>query len=465
MLSRRALFLSGLAPAILRAKAKPNVLFLAADDLNDWVEGFGGHPQTITPNLSRLAARGVRFQHAYCNAPLCNPSRASLFTGLRPSSTGIYTNEQTWRDGAPDAPTLGTWFADNGYRSAGCGKLFHNSQPDYSGFHEYLMADSSRVELDAIHAHQPVKAAQNHFDWGPLNIRKEDMGDHLIARFAEEFLQKRHGQPFFLGCGFLKPHLPWHAPKEFFDKFPASGIRLPAYRENDLNDVPKSAIRDAALRDHERVVRSDLWQQAVAAYLATINYCDYNVGRVLDALWQGPNAENTIVVAWGDHGWHLGEKNHWRKFTLWERSCRVPLVIAAPGASKSGVNSPRVAELLDLYPTLLDLCSLPANAKNEGRSLTPLLRNPTAAWDGAAITSHFPQSHSIVDEELYDHKNDPHEWTNLLASGLKRTPLIEQARTRLAARLPQTVVDKPLRSWSQLSREERQKAWGKVRAN
>lgn len=457
IVSRRSLLVGALGLQTRR----PNVLFLPVDDLNDWVEDFGGHPQTVTPNIHRLATTGVRFQNAYCQAPMCNPSRASLLTGLRPSTTGVYENDDTWRDGAPKAVTLPEHFMANGYRVEGCGKIFHSKQTDFGGFHAYLK-DS---DTDGYKGTRPKERGFNkkNFDWGALDVPDEETPDFNVAQYASDFLGRRHDQPFFLACGFVKPHLPWYAPRPYFDKFAKANVKLPPYLKDDLADVPQSAIRQQAVDTHQAIVKADKWQDAVRAYLACINYTDTNVGRVLNALDKSPHRDNTIVVFWGDHGWHLGEKDHWQKFTLWERSCRAPLIVRTPGMKTGGQDCRRVVELLDLYPTLIDYCGLPAKKELEGASLRPLLENPRAPWTRPAITSNgagritvrtdaWRYSRYTDGEELYDEKADPNEWTNLASRP-------EQAATkkRLAALLPKEINTKKTRSWDSLSPEEKQR--------
>lgn len=457
-----------------QSKRPPNVLMIAVDDLNDWVQNFGGNPQSVTPNMARLGARSVRFQRAYCNAPMCNPSRASLMTGLRPSTTGIYTNSDAWRDGAPDAVTMPEYFLNHGYRVLGCGKLYHNSQPDYHAFHEYLPEAHTAGEIKAEESHVPAKAAQVHFDWGPLDLADEEMEDYRYVRYSADILSRQHAQPFFLACGFKKPHLPWYVPKKYFDKFKLEDIKLPPYLPNDLDDVPRSAIREGGVADHRRVTQNDEWPAAIRGYLASINFCDTNVGRVLDALEKGPNAQDTIVIFWGDHGWQLGEKNQWRKFTLWERSCRAPLMISAPGVSQRGADCTRVVEFVDLYPTMVELCGLPAKTGLAGKSLVPLLKDPKRAWDGAGITSDGADKISIRTErwrygkfpdgeELYDELADPNEWKNLAFKPETMTAEQKKVRDQLAARLPKSPNRKELRNFEKLPKAEKDRLKGKPR--
>lgn len=443
---RQAMAATGAATLASAAPTtKPNVLFIAVDDLNDWIGPLGGHPQTLTPNLDRLAKRSVLFRRAYCNAPLCNPSRASLMTGLRPTTTAVYMNEDSWRAGAPDALTLAQYFMQNGYRVEGGGKIFHGSQNDAPSWHHY-----EEFAPDVKPAKTPANGIPNtaHFDWGPVEAEDSETADTKIVQWAQGFLEKRQDKPFFLAVGLYRPHLPWYVPQKYFDRFPPADTRLPEVLEGDLNDVPPSAPR--SLKDHENVLKYNQWHEAVAAYLACINYTDANLGRLLDSLESSPHAANTIVVLWGDHGWQLGEKQQWRKFTLWERSCRVPLMISAPGVSKNGAKCDRTVELLSLYPTLIELCGLPPKRDLDGRSIATLVTNPAAKWENPAITSYGADEISVRTErwryskfpdgeELYDHSKDPNEWTNLAAK-----PEYESLKQQLAAHLPKKVNTRKL---------------------
>ena len=397
----------------------PNVLFIGVDDLNDWIGPLGGHPQTETPNLDNLAKRGVTFTRAYCQAPSCNPSRTSLMTGIRPSTSGVYRNTDVWRDAMPDAVTLPQHFMLHGYEVLGGGKTFHGPMNEAASWQAYFQFRGF--------LHPPNKPANGiprtgHFDWSGLAASADETEDTKLAAWAERYLSERHSKPFFLAVGFYRPHLPWYAPQPHFDRFPPERVELPPTLEGDIDDVPKSALR--SFRDHTNVTSHGEWRNAVAGYLACINYADANVGRVLRALDNGPNADDTIIVVWSDHGWQLGEKRQWRKFTLWERSARVVMMLAGPGVTATDVKSGRTVELLDLYPTLVDLCELPERPELEGRSLRPLLSDPDAPWDKPAITSTSPDRMTVRTErwrytryqdgeELYDHDRDPMEWANL----------------------------------------------------
>lgn len=421
--------------------ARPNILFIAIDDLNDWVGALGGYADVKTPNLDRLAKRSVVFTRAYAAAPACNPSRAALLTGRRPSTSGVYHNDQPWRPVLPDAVTLPQHFRANGYQVMGGGKIFHG------GFNDRASWDEYRAKYDSpIPKGRPLNgiphAAQ--FDWGPVNVPDEKMGDYKIADWAIKRLSASQPDPFFLALGFTRPHLPWYVPQRYFDQYPLSEIKLPKVKPDDLDDVPVMGRQMARPEgDHRRVVEWGEWQRAVQGYLASISFADAMLGRVLDALERSPHARNTIVVVWGDHGWHLGEKQHWRKFTLWEEATRAPLFIAGPGI-KPGVSG-RPVSLMDLYPTLAELGDLPPRSDVEGHSLVPLLREPSAEWKYPALTTHGKGNHAVRSErwryiryadgseELYDHREDPLEWKNLASD-----PDHAKTKAELARSLPPT---------------------------
>ncbi len=423
---------------------RPNVLFVTVDDLNDWVGFLKGHPGVKTPNLDRLAARGVAFTRAYCAAPACNPSRTAVLCGLRPSTSGVYHNDQPWRPALPDAVTLPQHFAAAGYDVAGAGKIFHNSFNESKSWGAYLAPPGGGPEPPD----RPVNgiARAGHFDWGPIDADDDAMGDARVVARAAEFLDRDRERPFFLAVGLTRPHLPWYVPSKYFDMFPASEVRLPEVKADDLDDLPFAALKMAKPQgDHAKVLAADQWPQAVRAYLASIAFADAMIGRLIDALDRSPHAANTIVVLWGDHGWHLGEKEHWRKFALWERATRVPLVVVAPGRAPAGARCERTVSLIDLYPTLIDLCSLPPRDGLEGRSIAPLVADPAAARAEPALTTHGRGHHAVRTdrwryiryadggEELYDHEADPREWTNLAGD-----PATAEVRRELAAWLPKS---------------------------
>ncbi len=417
-------------------KERPNVLFLAIDDLNDWTGFLGGYPGTNTPNLDRLAARGVKFTRAYCAAPACNPSRTALLTGLHPSTSGVYLNSQPWRAVLPDAVTLPQHFLAAGYRVEGGGKIFHGGFNDLASWQRYYKQPGD-PKPEALPANGIPNTAQ--FDWGPVKQTDEAMGDYQVVSWAQEFLAEKQEKPFFLAVGLYRPHLPWYVPQKYFEQFPLGDIRRPEVPDDDLDDVPEAGRRMARPDgDHRKVVEHKQWEAAIQGYLASIAFADAQVGRLLDALDNSPHAKNTIIVMWGDHGWHLGEKHHWRKFSLWEEATRVPLIIAHPGMS-SGQTCERTVNLLDLYPTLIELCGLEPK-KLDGQSLAPLVANTKAAWDRPTLTTHGRNNHAVRSErwryiryadgseELYDHDQDPQEWRNLAGDPKFRNVMAELAR-------------------------------------
>ncbi len=405
-----------------------NVLFIAVDDLNDWVGCCGGHPDARTPRIDRLARRGVVFANAQCPAPLCNASRASLLTGVRPSTSGVYTNRQPFRAVLPRVVTLPQHFMNHGYRVVGGGKIYHGGFPDPASWHEYFPTKTRTRPADPMPPKRPLNGIRpaTHFDWGPVDVKDEAMGDWKVARWAADELAKKHDRPLFLAVGIFRPHLPWYVPGKYFEMFSPEKVTLPKVKKDDLSDVPAMGRKIAAARgDHAKVLATNNWHKAVAGYLASMAFADACVGQVLDALRAGPNAKDTVVVLWGDHGWHLGEKLHWRKFALWEEACRCPLIVAAPGVTTPGGVCTRPVGLIDLYPTLAELCGLPPAKGQEGLSLVPLLTDPAAARDRPGLTTFGRGNHSVRterwryiryrdgSEELYDHASDEMEWTNL----------------------------------------------------
>jgi arylsulfatase A-like enzyme len=427
-----------------RAAEHPNVLFFAVDDLNDWIGCLGGNPDCRSPNIDRLAAKGVLFERAYCAAPACNPSRASLMTGIRPWTSGVYVNPQPWRPAMPDAVTLPQHFTAHGYHSGGSGKIFHGAYEDSASWEHYLKKGGdpkpSKEVLNDPHSRG------GGIIWGVLDVEDEQMNDYAMADYAIEYLSQEHDKPFFLACGIFRPHMPWQVPRKYYEMYPPETIRLPDVPDDDLGDVPPAGVKMAKPEgDHAKVTGTDNWRYAVQAYLASITFADAQIGRVLDALEASPHKDNTIIVLWGDHGWHLGEKQHWRKFALWEEATRVPLMVVAPGVTAAGQRCGRTVDLMNVYPTLCELCGLPIPDRAEGISMLPLLKDPQADWNHPAITTHGRGNHAVRseryryiryangDEELYDHQADPGEWKNLVAE-----ESLASVKQELAKWIPQT---------------------------
>ena len=424
---------------------KPNVLFIAIDDLNHWVGHLGRNAQTRTPNIDRLAAMGVTFSSAYCTAPACNPSRASLMSGLRPSTTGCYTNSQNWRPGISEDKLMNSHFFKAGYRVYGAGKIYHGARDRGGGWTDYFDGKGGTLSLDPSAKDDGVDGIK----FGPLANTDEEMPDYSVVSYCLEKLAEESDQPFFLACGLVKPHMPFSVPKKWFDLFPLDTIELPPHRKDDLDDVPPAGVKMAGPEgDHAAIVKSGRWKEAVQAYLATIAFCDSQVGRLLDGLEKSPQRDNTIVCLWSDHGWSLGEKSHWRKFALWEEPTRTVFIWKAPGLTPAGGVSIRPVDFLNIYPTICSLTGLTRPDHLEGFDMTPLLEDPAADWDQPAMTTHGRGNHSVRfgdwryiryadgSEELYDHTGDPLEYTNLSAD-----PKYTATKTDLATYLPKTEAE------------------------
>ena len=455
--------LAGLLPgcsSINRKAKQPNVLLISIDDLNNWIEPLGGHPQADTPNLKRFAERAVNFTNAYCASPSCNPSRTALLTGKHPHATGVYTNPQIWRHVIPDETTLPQFYKEAGYWAAGAGKIFHNNMPDPKSWDDYFPSKIQHMPYHYLPAKDPdsgdtvFKMMDNEireddprgvtfnmpvfermyiaFDFEPLPFKTEQTGDYSSVKWISEQFKKKHEQPFFLACGLYRPHLPWYVPQEFFDKFPLDEIQLPKVYDKDWDDLPEEAKKTARGKYHKHVTEAGLWKKAVQGYLASISFADHLFGQLIKSLEESDYADNTIVVVFSDHGWQLGEKQHWRKFALWQNVINTVLMMKVPNGlkglpagSKSGGTCRRNVSLVDLFSTLTNLCGLKPKAGLTGRDLTPLLKNPAAKWDYPVITCLGDNHYSIVkdewhyinyngeQEELYNLNEDPEEWYNL----------------------------------------------------
>ena len=459
----------------LEAATKPNVLFLCVDDMKDWVNCLGGYEgQVRTPNIDRLASRSVLFTNAHCVSPKCAPSRAAILTGLRPSTTGLYDNGHWWLPNLPDVVTIPRHFRNHGYRVAGAGKIFHhtagNHPPNqWDEFSRLTFQEdpwfrgakrnypwSKPTPFPKNFPFSGVKGLGHENDWGALPIADKVYDDEKTTEFAVEFLSKADSDtPFFLACGLFRPHLPWYVPQKYFDLYPVDEIVLPKVLDGDLEDLPAEGLRLAMDRrsDFKAIQKADRWKYAVQAYLASITCADARIGRVLDALDRSPHADNTIIVFWSDHGWHLGEKQHWHKSTLWEESTRVPLIVGAPGIRPGKCSRP--VSLLGIYPTLNEMTEVSTSKPLDGVSLVPLLKNPQVTWRRPAVTE-FRRGNAAVrsdryryiryhdsGEELYDHSSDPHEWKNLAAE-----PGLATVRKQLSRWLP--------RNWAPSAKTKKQ---------
>ena len=437
----RTYYLAKLCLASSLFASSPNILFIAIDDMNDWVGYLSGHPQARTPNLDRLAKQGVYFTRAYCNAPSCNPSRASVLLGKHPNSTGFYSNplprELAPKKGNksidlrrfyPNKLTLPQYFSQNGYSTFRAGKIFH-----YWGDWENMKIKKRDLSFDA-HTYGGGKrikpnnylsgidfswsftqeGALSYMDWGAIDEPYESFGEYSRASAIIKEINREHDRPFFAALGFYLPHLPWYYPKKILEDAALSHIRnvddvllpqVPSSNDgNDIDDLPKigkkiawgglkprSLNHERSYRNwHDAITAENKWQEAVQAYLASVYFMDLQLGRTLDALEKSLHANNTIIVLWSDHGWMLGEKEAWRKYRPWEKSIQSNLIIKAPKLLAREINSP--VELLSIWPTLTDLAGLPMKSDLDGRSLLSLMKDPSQAWDFPIITAHLDES-------------------------------------------------------------------------
>ena len=477
----------------------PNVLFIAVDDMNDWTSYLQGHPQARTPNLDRLAKESVHFTQAYCNAPSCNPSRASVMLGKHPNSTGFYSNKSgntsiDLRKYYPNKLTLPQFFRQHGYSTFRTGKIYH-----YWGDWADMTVKEEDLSFDAHSwgGGKPLEPSTylcgidfgwsftksgklSYMDWGSMDAPSAKFGEYGRASAVIKEINRDHDKPFFAALGFYLPHLPWYYPQEILEEPGLAHIRnvedvmLPDVLTDsvakDLSDLSGLAIKIAhggikpRLLDgsktyknwHDAITGEGKWKEAIQAYLASIYFVDKQLGRVLDVLEQSPHAENTIIVLWSDHGWMLGEKEAWRKYRPWEDSVRTNFIIKAPGMPAAAVENP--VELLSIWPTLSELAGLPMKEDLDGRSLVPLMEDPSMLWNHPVITAHIDESGSggwqsirtqkyryikymkTGDEELYDHSKDPNEWTNLIDSTAYKS-----VRGELSELVPDKMT--PLGSW------------------
>lgn len=440
--------------AVVAADDRPDVLFFVVDDMNDWISVLGKKAPIKTPNLERLASRGALFTRANCASPACNPSRAATLTGLRPTTTGVYGNKSDWRAATPKRKTIMQRFKGAGYDVRGAGKIFHHHMNgafhDDASFDDFQHMRPQRYPPRKLNG--ATKYGSRNTDWGEWPKRVEDSIDFHTANYCVRMLSKPVGsKPLFLACGIFKPHSPFFAPTSYHE--PYRGITLPVRKEDDWNDLPTGA--NALMRNKKwfwqgmmkvEQNKKGSYQDFIRAYAACAAFADAQIGRVLDALDKSPRRDNTIVVLWSDHGFHLGEKDHIEKFALWEKSNHIPFVVVAPGVTKPGSRCKRPVDMTVLYPTLLELAGLSADMKCEGQSVVPLLRDPESKWERPALMTYMRGNHAVRSdrwryiryadgsEELYDHASvpgsndaDSREWKNL-ASEKQHADVIAQHR-------------------------------------
>jgi len=448
--------------AVLGADPRPNVLLIVSDDLAATL-GCYGFPAAKTPNLDALAARGVRFERAYCQFPHCNPSRSSFLTGLRPGTTRVTNNEDVLSTNLPGVVTMPRHFREHGYATARCGKIFHLGVPSGEESMDDPQAWDFGTPFQSELPYPPkresvvkVKTGKKQgIGWQEIPCADDDLVDGGHAKAAIGWLEQRDAsKPFFLAVGFHRPHLPLVAPAKYFDLYPLDAITLPVAPADDEADIPAPA-RNGAVPGYALAATPEQRRAAIRAYLATVSAMDAQAGRVFAALARLGVAEKTIVIFTSDHGWHLGEHGLWHKRSLFEECARVPLLVSMPGMKTRGQTSAGVVELLDLFPTLCDLTGVLPLPGLQGKSLRPLLEDPRAKLHDAAFTqarrgrdgefwgrsvrtarwrcTEWDEGRTGL--ELYDHNADPHEYTNL-ASDPRHAVVLAELRTLLATTLP-----------------------------
>ena len=455
---------------------KPNVLFIAADDLSCAL-GCYGDPIAKTPHLDQLAASGVCFLNAYNQLPLCNPTRASVMTGLRPDTIKVYDLDRHFRDEVPDAVTLSQQFMKHGWWAGRVGKIYHYNVPASIGTDGFDDPPSwqktvnpkgrDKTDESLIFNAEPHRKISAALSWLAAEGRDEEQTDGMVATEAIKLMEEKREEPFFLAAGFFRPHTPYVAPKKYFDIYPLEDLRLPYAPANDRDDIPTAAFAHNCPVPHYGLDELTCLQ-AMQAYYACVSFVDAQVGRMLDALDQLQLSDRTIVVFWSDHGYHLGEHDGiWQKRTLFEQGARAPLIIRNPSSKGNGQPCRRIVEFIDIYPTLTELVGIPAPQAVEGHSLVALLDDPLTRWDRFAITQVLrPADHrldtavmgrSIRTErwrysdwaegkkgvELYDHFADPMEFENLALNPTRKNKSVMSRLRRLlkqeaSGKVPQT---------------------------
>ncbi len=427
---------------------RPNVLMIVIDDLADYVSILQHHSGIKTPNFDRLAERSVNFTRAYCAAPLCQPSRAAVITGLAPHQTGIYDLGHSMINSPAAMASVGLeeQFKRHGYDTYLTGKFYH-SQPTQRAWPEKRMKAAWTEMKEPFSNHEP-KLKGGWEAYGPAPGGMESMPDVACLKNTAGWLKEKHDKPFLIVQGINKPHVAFVVPKEFYDMYPLESVVLPEAPVGDIDDIPGNFAESnksfARFRDNERK-----WKEMMQAYLATISFCDWVLGQILDDLDASPYAKNTIIVLWSDHGYHIGEKQHFAKRALWTQTSRMPLLVSVPGMANAGKDCAAPVSLLDIFPTLNELCQLDQKVPQKlvGHSLVPLLENPGRDWPHVAVTSHGVGNAAVTDaryhyiryedgaEELYDNQKDPREYANLA-----RQPEFAPVVKRLAASLPRSWV-------------------------
>jgi len=428
------------------AEKRPNVLFIAVDDLNCRLGSYG-FDHIVSPNIDKLAKRGVRFDRAYCQYPSCGPSRASVLTGLRPDTTGITSNKINFREHLPDGLTLPQHFRNNGYHVVRVGKIFHQDNPTHIGtsgpddpesWDEVINPRGrDKDEEDQLTVYTPQLPLPDQMCYLKADGTDAEQTDGKVTDESIRFLQRKHTKPWFLATGYYRPHIPYIAPKKYFDFYSLEKTTLPSWPENYRKMVPGAALASTPEWPNFGTTEREA-RECILAYDACVSFVDAQVGKLLDYLESSEHAENTIIVLWGDHGYHLGEHGLWRKNSLFEESARAPLIIADPRIESPVTDCKRIVEFIDIFPTVTELAGLAPPEKLDGVSLVPLLKNPRAEWDRPAFSQvqfRDVAGRSVRTErwryvewgeggnegrELYDQSEDPFEMKNLAEDSVFR---------------------------------------------
>jgi len=457
---------------------KQNILFIAIDDMNDWAGFLSGHTgmKIHTPNIDRLAASSMIFTNAHTPAPACAPARTAIMTGIHHARSGA--ENYHWGDGPKwrefplldSVTTMEQFFKKKGYKTLGAGKIYHAQAPPWQAIsqtepegwdfyypsphisHPYQIRAAEEVIFpDDVDNKNRPGGEGGWWTWGPIQAPDEKMADYHVVEWARYQLEQKHEKPFFLAVGTWKPHDPWEVPQKYFDMYPLDKIVLPECKDDDLIDALDHGRRGI----HKWAVENKQWEKIIQAYAASISFSDAMVGRLLETFEKSEYADNTILVLWSDHGMHMGEKENIEKFTLWERSTRVPLIISAPGLTKAGDQCDQAVSLMDLYPTLVDMAGFEVPVHLDGRSIVPQIMDPAIetapvvssymfSWRKPAVIGHAVRSTryryiyypDINLEELYDHQNDPNEWDNI-AYKKESKVIIDEHRKVLLKMLPE----------------------------
>lgn len=439
-------------------KKQPNILFIAIDDMNDWTGFLGGHPQASTPNMDKLANEGINFTNAHTSAPGCSPSRNAILYGIQPFNSGLYPfyGHDIHTELHNKYTSLPRLLKNNGYNTYGAGKIHHGPKGLDFEWTDYIEDANGKKVFAPNEGH--IIGNDSKMSFRPTINPYEEHHDYKVASYGVDILEKKHDKPFFLAVGIVKPHLPFDAPKPFFDALPEK-ILAPELYEDDLNDIGKEGNSFRRVREFQNITKDNAWNEVRRAYLACNSWADYNIGRVLNALEKSPYAKNTVVILWSDHGFHLGEKMSFKKFTLWEEATRVPFIIKDfRDENSKGRNIDDPVSLINIYKTIAEYTGVETPNYVDGNSLVPILENKKKKLDIPAIISWGRGNYAVRtkdwryikyfdgDEELYNHNTDKHEWYNIADKEEFKTKKEELKQYLPKNEVP--LVEKYLNLWS-----------------